>query len=133
MNEKTVVLKIENVKKRYKIKRLGKKTEGKAAKIKAAVKSFINPNANKEDFWALKGVTFNVEQGEKIGIIGKNGAGKSTLLKIISRITEPTDGRIEMLGKISSMPLDSQNCKHNTSPLEPVPLQPAFVCYSMHK
>ena len=103
MSEKPVVLKIENVKKRYKIKHLGKKPEGKAARAMAAVKSFINPNANKEDFWALKGVTFNVEQGEKIGIIGKNGAGKSTLLKIISRITEPTDGRIEMLGKISSM------------------------------
>lgn len=103
MSEKPVVLKIENIKKRYRIKHIAKKPEGRAEKIKAAVKSFVNPNANKEDFWALNGVSFNVEQGEKIGIIGKNGAGKSTLLKIISRITEPTDGRIEMLGKISSM------------------------------
>lgn len=103
MNEKPIVLKIENVKKRYRIKHISKKAENKNERIKAAVKAFIKPNSNKEDFWALKGVTFNVEQGEKVGIIGKNGAGKSTLLKIISRITEPTEGRIEMLGKISSM------------------------------
>ncbi len=103
MSEKTVVLKIENVKKRYKIKHIGKKPENKIDRAKLAVKAFLKPNINKEDFWALKGVSFNVEQGEKVGIIGKNGAGKSTLLKIISRITEPTDGRIEMLGKISSM------------------------------
>lgn len=57
----------------------------------------------KEDFWALNGVSFDVKQGEKVGIIGKNGAGKSTLLKVISRITEPTDGKIEFYGKISSM------------------------------
>ena len=103
MSNKPVVLKIENIKKRYKIKHIGKKPENKAERVKLAVRSFLNPNLNKEDFWALKGVTFDVTQGEKVGIIGKNGAGKSTLLKIISRITEPTDGRIEMLGKISSM------------------------------
>ena len=103
MSEKPVVLKIENIKKLYRIKHIGNKPENKSERVKLAVKSFFNPNLNKEDFWALKGVTFNVHQGEKVGIIGKNGAGKSTLLKIISRITEPTDGRIEMLGKISSM------------------------------
>ncbi len=103
MKEKPIVLKIENIKKRYKIKNLSKKPANKLESTKLALKTFINPNYNKEDFWALKGVSFNVQQGEKVGIIGKNGAGKSTLLKIISRITEPTDGRIEMLGKISSM------------------------------
>ena len=103
MSEKPISLKIENVKKRYRIKNITKKPDSKIDRFKLAAKSFINPNSIKEDFWALNGVTFSVEQGEKIGIIGKNGAGKSTLLKIISRITEPTDGRIEMLGKISSM------------------------------
>ncbi len=103
MDEKLIVLKIENIKKRYKIKHIGKLPDSKIDRAKLAVKSFLKPNLNKEDFWALDGVSFNVEQGEKVGIIGKNGAGKSTLLKIISRITEPTDGRIEMLGKISSM------------------------------
>jgi lipopolysaccharide transport system ATP-binding protein len=57
----------------------------------------------REEIWALKDVNFNVEQGEVIGIIGHNGAGKSTLLKIISRITEPTSGRINIRGRVASL------------------------------
>ena len=53
--------------------------------------------------WALKDVSFEVESGEVLGIIGKNGSGKSTLLKILSRITQPTDGEVEMYGKTSSL------------------------------
>jgi lipopolysaccharide transport system ATP-binding protein len=56
-----------------------------------------------EDFWALKDVSFNVKRGEVIGVIGRNGAGKSTLLKVISRITEPNEGRIELMGRVASM------------------------------
>ncbi len=57
----------------------------------------------KEDFWALRGVEFNVEPGEVIGIIGRNGAGKSTLLKILTGITPPTEGEIRMRGKVASL------------------------------
>ena len=55
------------------------------------------------ELWALKGINFDVHHGEIVGIIGRNGAGKSTLLKIISRITEPTTGRIELFGRIGSL------------------------------
>jgi lipopolysaccharide transport system ATP-binding protein len=56
-----------------------------------------------EDFWALKDVTFDVHKGEVVGIIGRNGAGKSTLLKILSRITTPSEGEVEIHGHISSL------------------------------
>ena len=56
-----------------------------------------------EEFWALKDVNFSVNQGDKIGIIGRNGAGKSTLLKILSRITEPTEGKVILRGRVASL------------------------------
>jgi lipopolysaccharide transport system ATP-binding protein len=56
-----------------------------------------------EEFWALKDVSFEVKQGEVLGIIGRNGAGKSTVLKILSRITEPTNGRVLLRGRVASL------------------------------
>src|SRR5262245_18076665 len=59
--------------------------------------------SNQEEFWALRDVSFDVNHGEIVGIIGRNGAGKSTLLKLLSRITEPTAGRIHGRGRVASL------------------------------
>ncbi len=60
-------------------------------------------NESAEEFWALKNLNFEIEQGDRIGVIGRNGAGKSTLLKVLSRITEPSTGRISIKGRVASL------------------------------
>lgn len=59
--------------------------------------------SSREQFWALRDVSFDVNQGERVGIIGRNGAGKSTLLKILSRITDPTTGKVTLRGRVASL------------------------------
>lgn len=77
-----------------------------ATKLKAVVRLGGRKRGNtasKEDFWALKNVSFEIKRGEIVGMIGRNGAGKSTLLKILSRITEPSEGRVRIKGRVASL------------------------------
>src|SRR5262245_30879325 len=98
-------IRVEGLGKRY---RLGQRERylslrDTLARIVKAPLRWTHGAAGDETFWALKDVTFDVGRGEVVGIIGRNGAGKSTLLKILSRITEPTAGRVELYGGVGSL------------------------------
>lgn len=75
---------------------------------KSIVRRVLHPHrshakSTREEFWALQDVSFDVQPGDRVGIIGRNGAGKSTLLKLLSRITEPTTGQIRLTGRVASL------------------------------
>ncbi|MBR8834059.1 MAG: ABC transporter ATP-binding protein [Stigonema ocellatum SAG 48.90 = DSM 106950] len=109
------VIQVENLAKRYVIEHQKKGSDnyktlrGAMTNAAKSVASALNPRAkrevgsSREEFWALKDVSFEVKQGDRVGIIGRNGAGKSTLLKILSRITEPTKGAIRINGRVASL------------------------------
>lgn len=102
------IIKIENVSKQYK---LGIKSAAYTTLRETVAKAARSPFGlfsrrkldQENSFWALRDVSFEVEPGEIVGIIGRNGAGKSTLLKILARVTEPTSGRIELYGHANSL------------------------------
>ena len=112
----SIVIKVEHVSKSYIIRHQGQSSyvalrDVIADKAKATFnktkKLVINKpeikTPKREEFWALNGINFEVAQGERVGIIGRNGAGKSTLLKVLSRITDPTLGKISIKGRIASL------------------------------
>lgn len=110
----TTVISVENLSKSYRLGQIGTGTFAHDLNVWwAKMRGKPNPllrigetdhgNRDGEEIWALKDVSFTVEQGEVLGIIGRNGAGKSTLLKILSRVTAPTSGRIKVKGRVASL------------------------------
>ena len=100
-----IAIHVENLGKRYRIGQREQYKTFREAVTNAACARFrrIGQSSSKEYFWALKDVLLDIERGEVVGVIGRNGAGKSTLLKILSRITAPTEGRVELRGRVGSL------------------------------
>jgi lipopolysaccharide transport system ATP-binding protein len=102
-----IAIRVKHLSKQYHIKSTNDRHDKLSDKLADGLRSLFGrahrPHVSQSSFWALKDICFDVKQGEVIGLIGGNGAGKSTLLKILSRITEPTEGRAEIYGRMSSL------------------------------
>lgn len=110
MTSRPIAIEVENLSKSYVISHNSKRKARSLRELLAnpfarqdAVGAMPDEDMPKETFWALNDVSFQIPEGERVAIIGGNGAGKSTLLKILSRITEPTSGKVSIRGKVSSL------------------------------
>ena len=118
-SEAPVMIRVCGLKKKYHLGRIG------AGTLQGTIKEWRelrkDPAAAKkqkadrhQEFYALNGIDLTIRKGEKIGIIGRNGAGKSTLLKILSRITAPTEGTVDLYGRVTSQEIaDALEKQHN--------------------
>jgi lipopolysaccharide transport system ATP-binding protein len=103
------IIKVEDLGKRYRLRHQRERgsyvtlREVVADRFKGLFRPSRRARPTREDFWALKDVSFEIKRGEVVGIIGRNGAGKSTLLKILSRITAPSEGRVRLRGRVASL------------------------------
>ena len=109
-----IAIKAEGLGKRYRLRSGTKRpdtlrdalaagTRNIGERLGRLARGHLSANGRTEDFWALRDVDFEIRRGEAVGVIGRNGAGKSTLLKILSRITEPTTGRVTLEGRVASL------------------------------
>ena len=100
-------LRVENLGKQYKIgmavTRYNTLREAISEKFNASMQRLRNGADQPNKIWALRNITFDVRKGQVLGVIGRNGAGKSTLLKILSRVTDPTEGSVEVTGRVGSL------------------------------
>jgi lipopolysaccharide transport system ATP-binding protein len=104
-------IRVENLGKKYILGQKEEKYKTLSGAMTGTAKSLVNAfnfpkkeaESGKSEFWALNDVSFEIKQGDRVGIIGRNGAGKSTLLKVLSRITEPTSGSIRIKGRVASL------------------------------
>ncbi len=92
--------------------------------------SFFNRKNTYEDFWALKNISFELQKGKTLGIIGRNGAGKSTLLKLATRVVEPTEGVIRVNGRVSAMLELGTGFHHDLTARDNIYLNGAFYGYN---